>query len=61
MEGLTTIISIGVIAGFFSSALGLSAGPILVPGLLLMPIVKGYKLAIGTTILTIVPPLSMPA
>ena len=61
MEGLTTIISIGVIAGFFSAALGLSAGPILVPGLLLMSIVKGYKLAIGTTILTIVPPLSMPA
>jgi len=59
MEGLATIISIGVIAGFFSSALGLGAGPILVPGLLLMSIVKGYKLAVGTTILTIIPPLSV--
>ena len=59
MEGLAIIISIGIIAGFFSSALGLGAGPILVPGLLLMSIVKGYKLAIGTTILTIIPPLSI--
>ena len=59
MEGLTIIISIGIVAGFFSSALGLGAGPILVPGLLLMSIVKGYKLAVGTTILTIIPPLSI--
>jgi len=56
---LPIIISIGVIAGFFSSALGLGAGPILVPGLLLMSVVQGYKLAIGTTILTIIPPLSV--
>ena len=59
MEGLAIIISIGIVAGFFSSALGLGAGPILVPGLLLMSIVKGYKLAVGTTILTIIPPLSV--
>ena len=53
------VIIIGIVAGFFSAALGLSAGPIIVPSLLLFSIVKGYKLAIGTTILTIVPPLSV--
>ena len=53
------VVTIGIIAGFFSAALGLGAGPILVPGLLLMSVVKGYKLAIGTTILTIIPPLSV--
>jgi len=53
------VIIIGIVAGFFSSALGFGAGPIIVPGLLLFSIVKGYKLAIGTTILTIIPPLSV--
>ena len=56
---IVLIVVVGIIAGFFSSALGLGAGPILVPSLLLLSIVKGYKLAIGTTILTIVPPLSV--
>ncbi len=53
------IVIVGIIAGFFSGSLGLSAGPILVPGLLLFSIVQGMKSAIGTTILTIIPPLSI--
>ena len=53
------VIIIGIVSGFFSSALGFGAGPIIVPCLLLFSIVKGYKLAIGTTILTIIPPLSV--
>lgn len=53
------IVILGIIAGFFSASLGLGAGPILVPGLLIMSVVKGYKFAIGTTILTIIPPLSV--
>ena len=53
------VIIIGIVGGFFSAALGLGAGPILVPGLLIMSVVQGYKLAIGTTILTIIPPLSV--
>ena len=53
------VIIIGIVSGFFSSALGFGAGPIIVPGLLLFSIVKGYKLAIGTTALTIIPPLSV--
>lgn len=56
---IIVIVIVGIIAGFFSGALGLSAGPILVPGLLALSIVQGMKSAIGTTILTIIPPLSI--
>lgn len=50
---------IGLVAGFISGAMGLSAGPILVPALLLFSLATTYKNAIGTTILTIIPPLSI--
>lgn len=53
------VIIIGIVSGFFSSALGFGAGLIIVPSLLFFSIVKGYKLAIGTAILTIIPPLSV--
>jgi uncharacterized protein len=53
------IIIIGIIAGFFAGALGFSAGPILVPLLLLFSLSATYKSAVGTTILTIIPPLSI--
>jgi len=53
------IITIGVIAGFFAGSLGFSAGPILVPLLLLFALSNTYKSAVGTTILTIIPPLSI--
>jgi len=53
------IIIVGIFSGFFSGAFGFSAGPILVPGLLFFSIVQGLKSAIGTTILTIIPPLSL--
>ncbi len=49
----------GIIAGFIAGAFGISAGPILVPGLLLFSLTSGLKSAIGTTILTIIPPLSI--
>ena len=53
------IIIIGLIAGFFAGSLGFSAGPILVPLLLLSALSGSYKSAVGTTILTIIPPLSI--
>jgi hypothetical protein len=53
------IIILGIIAGFIAGAFGISAGPILVPGLLLFSLTSGLKSAIGTTILTIIPPLSI--
>jgi len=53
------IIIIGLIAGFFAGSLGFSAGPILVPLLLLSVLSGSYKSAVGTTILTIIPPLSI--
>ena len=53
------IIIIGLIAGFFAGSMGFSAGPILVPLLLLSALSSNYKSAVGTTILTIIPPLSI--
>ena len=53
------IIIIGIISGFFSGALGFSAGPLLVPLLLIFSLCLSYKTAVGTTILTIIPPLSI--
>jgi len=53
------IIFIGIISGFFSGALGFSAGPLLVPLLLIFSLCLSYKTAVGTTILTIIPPLSI--
>ena len=50
---------IGIISGFFSGALGFSAGPLLVPLLLIFSLCLSYKTAVGTTILTIIPPLSI--
>lgn len=56
---IVIIVLIGIIAGFFAGALGFSAGPILVPLLLLFALSPNYKSAVGTTILTIIPPLSI--
>lgn len=53
------IVILGIISGFIAGAFGISAGPILVPGLLLFSLTSGLKSAIGTTILTIIPPLSI--
>lgn len=52
---------IGIIAGFFGGALGVSSAPFLLPPLLIFSLVDSYKAAIGTVILTIIPPLSIMA
>ena len=56
---LTVII--GVFAGFLGGALGVSSAPFLLPSLLIFSLVNSYKAAIGTVILTIIPPLSIMA
>ena len=56
---LILTIIIGLIAGFLGGSLGVSSAPFLVPALLLFSLVKSYKIAIGTVLLTIVPPLSI--
>lgn len=52
-------IIIGLISGFMGASLGVSSAPFLLPALLIFSLVNSYKLAIGTVILTIIPPLSI--
>ena len=50
---------IGLFAGVVGGSLGLSSAPVLVPLLVILNITKNYRTAIGTAILTIIPPLSL--
>ncbi len=52
-------IMIGLVAGIIGGSLGISSAPVLVPFLVLLNITKNYRTAIGTTILVIIPPLSI--
>jgi uncharacterized protein len=58
---LPLTVGIGSIAGFLGGALGVSSAPFLLPPLLIFSLVDSYKSAIGTVILTIIPPLSIMA
>ena len=55
------VLFVGIISGFASGALGLTSAPIIVPLLTLLKMVKSYKVAIGTTLFTVLPPLSIGA
>ena len=52
-------IFLGIIAGLFGGALGQSGAETLMPGLLILGIVPNFKIAAGTVLLTILPPLSL--
>jgi uncharacterized protein len=52
-------ILLGAFAGILGGALGQSGGAIILPGLLILGIVPNFKTAAGTTLLTILPPLSL--
>ena len=54
---LTLIIGSG--AGIIGGALGISASFIMLPAILLLNIVPDYKMAVGTILLSILPPLSL--
>ena len=56
-----TIITIllGAIAGLFGGALGQSGAEVMLPGLLILGIVPTFKIAAGTVLLAIVPPISI--
>lgn len=56
---LPITVIVGLISGFIGASLGISSAPFLLPALLIFSLVNSYKLAIGTVILTIVPPLSI--
>ena len=55
---ILTII-LGIFAGIFGGAFGLSGTEILLPGLLLLGIVPDFKTAAGTTLLAVLPPISL--
>jgi uncharacterized membrane protein YfcA len=57
---ILTII-LGFFAGITSGSLGVSGAEIILPGLIILNIVKNFKISIGTTLLTILPPLSIGA
>lgn len=52
-------IFLGIFAGIFGGALGQSGAETLMPGLLILGIVPNFKVAAGTVLLTILPPLSL--
>jgi len=59
-EVMLTIV-LGVIAGILGGAMGTSGALTIIPGLLLLELVPNFATAAGTTLLTILPPLSIGA
>ena len=57
--GLTVIL--GVVAGILGGAMGTSGALTIIPGLLILELVPNFATAAGTTLLTILPPLSIGA
>ena len=54
-------ILIGILAGIVGGALGQSATFIMIPGLLLMGVITDLKVAIGTVLCALLPPISFGA
>ena len=53
------LFAVGLVGGLCDGALGVSEAIVMVPALLILGLVKSYKAAIGTTLLAILPPLSI--
>ncbi len=56
---LTSIL--GIIAGLVGGSVGTSGSNVIIPGLIAFKISPNYQTAVGTTLLTILPPLSIGA
>jgi uncharacterized membrane protein YfcA len=52
---------IGILSGTIGGSIGTSGSNVIIPGLLISGITNDYKVAAGTTLLTILPPLSIGA
>ena len=52
---------IGILAGIVGGALGQSATFIMIPGLLLLGVIKDFKVAVGTVLCALLPPISIGA
>jgi len=55
------VLIIGIVSGFVGGSLGTSGSNVIIPGLLLSKVATDYKTAAGTTLLAILPPLSIGA
>jgi uncharacterized membrane protein YfcA len=55
------VLIIGIISGIVGGSLGTSGSNVIIPGLLLSGVTENYKTAAGTTLLAILPPLSIGA
>ena len=52
-------ILVGTLSGIFGGAFGLGGSFIMLPGLILFNIVPDYKTAVGTVLLSLLPPVSI--
>ena len=55
------VLIIGILSGIIGGSLGTSGSNVIIPGLLLSGVTSNYKTAAGTTLLAILPPLSIGA
>jgi uncharacterized protein len=61
MSQVLSTVGLGIVAGLAGGALGQSGAEVMVPGLLILGIASNFKIAAGTVLLTILPPLSLMA
>ena len=52
---------LGIISGIIGGSVGTSGSNVIIPGLIMFKISPNYQTAVGTTLLTILPPLSIGA
>ena len=50
---------LGLLSGVLGGALGLGGSVVMLPGVLLLGIISDYKTAVGTMILSLLPPISL--
>ena len=55
------VLIIGILSGIIGGSVGTSGSNVIIPGLLLSGVTSNYKTAAGTTLLAILPPLSIGA
>ena len=59
MNRIILSILLGSLSGVFGGALGLGGSSVILPGLLILGIIKDYKTAVGTTLFTLLPPFTL--
>ena len=55
------VLIIGILSGIVGGSLGTSGSTIIIPGLLMSGVASSYKMAAGTTLVAILPPISLGA